>query len=243
MATDRPTKPLPISHLIRLSAYWLGLTAVFGGINLILQERIDELVAPDVEGTALGVMAIAGVAIAVAVQPTVGSISDYTVSRFGRRKPYILIGSLLDIVFLFGIATSHTWLSVTAFLVLLQFSSNVAQGPFQGYVPDLVPARQVGLASALVGLFTVLGIVTGAIMAAVGTAIGDYFWPTMALGLIEVATMLTLFFRLDEGRAAKDRAGRPWRAIAAEAWGTDILRERSFLYLSSGRRRSCSTSP
>jgi MFS family permease len=231
----RPTGLLPLSHLIRLSAYWLGLTAVFGGISLILQERIDELVAPEVEGTALGVMMIAGVAIAVVVQPTVGSISDYTISRFGRRKPYILIGSLLDIVFLFGIATSQTYLSVTAFLVLLQFSSNFAQGPFQGYVPDLVPAPQVGLASAMVGLFSVFGIVTGAVMAAIGTAIGDYFWPTMALGLIEVAAMLALFFRLDEGRTAKDRAGRPWRSVAAEAWGTDILAERSFVYLVGSR--------
>ena len=57
-----------------------------------------------------------------------------------------------------------------AFVVLLQFSSNFAQGPFQGYVPDLVPAPQVGLASALVGLFQVLGIVTGAAIATLGTS-------------------------------------------------------------------------
>ncbi len=234
-ASGRPTALLPTSHLIRLSAYWLGLTAVFAGIGLILQERIDELVGPEVEGTALGVMQIAGVAIAVIVQPTVGSISDYTISRFGRRKPYILIGSLLDVVFLYGIATSQTYLSVTAFLILLQFSSNFAQGPFQGYVPDLVPAPQVGTASALVGLFSVFGIVTGAVMAAIGTAIGNYFWPTMALGIIEVTTMLALFIRLEEGRQPKDRAGRSWRSIAAEAWGTDVLGERSFVFLVASR--------
>ena len=45
--------------------------------------------------------------------------------------------------------------------MLLQFSTNFAQGPFQGYVPDLVPARQVGLASALVGLIQILGNVVG----------------------------------------------------------------------------------
>ena len=45
--------------------------------------------------------------------------------------------------------------------MLLQFSSNFAQGPFQGYVPDLVPPRQVGLASALVGLMQTVGFVTG----------------------------------------------------------------------------------
>ena len=42
--------------------------------------------------------------LAIIVQPTVGSISDYTVSRWGRRKPFIVVGSLLDVVFLVGIA-------------------------------------------------------------------------------------------------------------------------------------------
>ena len=46
--------------------------------------------------------------------------------------------------------------------MLLQFSSNFAQGPFQGYVPDLVPAHQVGRASGLMGVMIVLGQVVGA---------------------------------------------------------------------------------
>ena len=120
-------------------------------------------------------------------------------------------------------------------MVLLQFSSNFAQGPFQGYVPDLVPAPQVGLASGMVGLFTILGVVTGTALASLGVAMKDFTLATIALGVIEFATMLSLFFRLDEGRQAKDRGGRSWPTIAAEAWGTDILRERSFLYLVASR--------
>ncbi len=235
-ANERPTKTLPIGHLLRLSVYWLGLVAVFNGITVILQERIKVLVPdPTVQYTTLGVVQVAGVAIAVLVQPTVGSISDYTVSRFGRRKPYILVGTILDLVFLIGLATSNTILAVAAFIVLLQFSSNMAQGPFQGYVPDLVPAPQVGLASALVGLFQVLGVVTGVLVATLGLVIGDFTIPTILLGVIEFVTMLSLFFRLDEGRRAKDRGSRSWRSVASEAWGTDILRERSFLFLVASR--------
>jgi MFS family permease len=233
---DRPTRSLPVAQLLRLSVYWLGLVAVFSGIGIILQERIKDLVPdPNIQYTTLGVMQALGVAIAVLVQPTAGSLSDYTISRFGRRKPYILIGTLFDVLFLVGLATSNTVLTVAAFVLLLQLSSNFAQGPFQGYVPDLVPAGQVGLASGLVGLFQVLGIMTGTILASIGLATGDFTWPTIMLGVIELVTMLSLFFRLDEGRAAKDRGGRPWRAIAAEAWGTDILQERSFVFLVASR--------
>ena len=97
------------------------------------------------------------VLFAVAVQPTVATISDYTISRWGRRKPYIFIGALLDVVFLYGFASSNEILVMFAFIMLLQFSSNFAQGPFQGYVPDLVPREQVGLASGLMGVMIVIG--------------------------------------------------------------------------------------
>ena len=86
-ATVAPTRLLPLGQLLRLSVYWLGLVAVFQGIGLIMQERIKDLV-PDtsVQYTTLGFVQMAGVAIAVAVQPTIGSISDYTISRFGRSS-------------------------------------------------------------------------------------------------------------------------------------------------------------
>ena len=234
--SDRPTQLLPLTQLLRLSVYWLGLIAVVTGIGVILQERIKVLVPdPTIQYTTLGIIQAAGVLIAVLVQPIAGSISDYTISRFGRRKPYILVGTLLDVVFLIGIATSNSVLAVGAFVVLLQFSANFAQGPFQGYVPDLIPPPQVGLASGLVGLFTVLGIVVGTGLASIGLATGDFMIPTIALGVIELVTMLSLFFRLDEGRKAKDRAGRSWASVAKEAWARDVLKERSFMFLVASR--------
>ena len=233
---DRPTASLSLTSLLRLSIYWLGLVAVFSGIGIILQERAKVLIPDEsVRFTTIGVVQLLGVIVAVLVQPTIGSISDYTISRFGRRKPYILIGTLLDVVFLVGLATSNTLFMVAAFVLLLQLSSNFAQGPFQGYVPDLVPPQQVGLASGMVGLFQVLGVVAGTALAALGTVLGDYTLPTILLGVVELATMLSLFFRLEEGRRAKDRHGRSWRSVASEAWGTDILAERSFVFLVASR--------
>ena len=223
----RPTALLPIGQLVRLSVYWLGLIAVVQGIGIILQERITVLVPdPNVQYTTLGVIQVAGMVIAVLVQPTVGTLSDYTVSsRFGRRKPYIVIGTC---------STSCSWsawrhrtrvLAVAAFVTLLQFSSNFAQGPFQGYVPDLVAAPQVGLASGMVGLFTVLGVVTGTAIATLGVATGDFTLPTIALGVVHVATMILLVFRLNEGR--------PRRTAAAGAGGPSPPRR--------GGRTSCAS--
>jgi MFS family permease len=233
----RPTRILPLRQLVDMSIYWLGLSAIFGGVTAILAGRLEfeHLVPAGTEGTALVQMTILGSLIAAVLQPTVGAVSDYTTSRWGRRKPYIFIGSLLDVVFLAGIASSNTVIAIAAFFLLLQASSNFAQGPFQGYVPDLVAEPQVGLASALLGIFQVLGNVTGAIVAAAGIATGQYVIATIGLGVIEVVTMLVVVVRVQEGRAAKPRGGRSWARIAASAWGTDILRQRSFIWLLGSR--------
>ncbi|MEO8468452.1 MAG: MFS transporter [Chloroflexota bacterium] len=238
---DRPTTILPVSQLVRLSLYWLGLSSIFIGVTQILSGRIQfETGGPlytgrGTEGQTLFLLTFAGALIAALVQPTIGTISDYTITRWGRRKPYIFIGSLLDIVFLYGVASSNSILAVAAFMALLQVSANFAQGPFQGYVPDLIPARQVGLASALVGLFQVLGNAAGFGIASFAVATNSFFLGTMALGALELATMVSVVWRVQEGRAALPRKGRSWLSIAREAWSTDILRDRDFVWLVGSR--------
>jgi len=233
----RPIAALPLAQLLQLSVYWFGINTIWGALDgVVLQARMPDLVGQQAAGLGLAAAKIAAVAIAIVVQPTIGSISDYTMSRWGRRKPYILIGATLDVAFLVGIATSNTLLGVLAFLVLLQFSSNFAQGPFQGYVPDLVPARQVGMASALVGVMSVLGVIGGQAIAYGGLALGrDFAIPTIAVGLIELSTAIGTILWVREGRAPKDRGGRGLLAIAREAWGADILRERSYVWLVGSR--------
>ena len=233
----RPTRHLPIRQLFDISIYWLGLSCIWTGLDYVLAGRLEfeQLVPAGTEGTALVRMTIAGALVAAVLQPTVGAISDYTSSRWGRRKPYIFVGSMLDVLFLAGIATSNTVLLIATFFLLLQISSNVAQGPFQGYVPDLVPGPQVGLASAFLGIFQVLGNITGVVVGNLGVIFHQYALATVGLGLIEVTTMLVVVLRVHEGHQAKDRAGRSWLGVARSAWAADVLRERSFLWLLGSR--------
>jgi MFS family permease len=181
-------------------------------------------------GTLLAIIVTVGVIAPIVIQPTIGTISDYTVTRWGRRKPYIVIGTLLDLVFLFGLATSQTYVALVAFYFLLQLSSNAAQGPFQGYVPDLVPAKQVGLASGLMGTMIVLGTIAGVGIATVGVTMGTLFLATMALGVVELTTMVVLVATVHEGTAGPRRT-TSWLGVARSAWGTDILRQSSVLWL------------
>ena len=232
-AGRRPTADLPIGHLVRISLYWLGLTAIDGAVGVFIQNRLnyDEFV-PELEiGRTLFLLSIPVAVLSILIQPTVGAISDYTVSRWGRRKPYIVFGSLLDLVFLAGIATANNVLILGVFAALLAVSTNIARGPFQGYVPDLIADRQVGMASALVGLMQILGNVVGFLLVTVSVALQRIELAIGAVAIVELATMVAVVVRVSPGAPPLDRAGRSWLTIARSAWGTDILRERSYVWL------------
>ena len=247
---NRPTRALPLAHLLNLSVYWAGLNTVWAGLGFVvyparLSATYGEAFAPSY----VLLFETIPVLFAVLVQPTVATISDYTISRWGRRKPYIFIGAILDVVFLWGFASSNELVLMFAFIMLLQFSANFAQGPFQGYVPDLVPKEQVGLASGLMGVMIVIGQVAGAGIGALGLmaldaspfepgtaaagafALDAFFLPTIGLAIVEVVTMIPLVLFIREGRSAPSREGRSWTQIALSAWGTDILRERNYVWL------------
>jgi MFS family permease len=248
VAAGRPTRALPAAHLLNLSVYWLGINVIWSGLGyVIFQARFNAMFGETAGPSYVAFLEVIPLAVAIIVQPTVAAISDYSVTRWGRRKPYILIGGLLDVVFLAGIAASNEFVAIAAFALLLQFSSNFAQGPFQGYVPDLVPERQVGVASGLMGLMIIGGQVTGVGIATLGLldknpyllgtpeagafAQAHFFLPTVGLAVIEIVTMVPILLFVHEGRQAPSRDGRSWVQIALGTWGLDVLRERSYVWL------------
>ena len=223
-------RALPLHQLLTLSIYWFGIQTIWGGLNtIVIPGRLDDL-SRETSGMLLAITFIAGAVAPILIQPTVGVISDYTMTRWGRRKPYIVIGTLLDIVFLAGLAWSNEFVTMVAFYFLLQVSSNFAQGPFQGYVPDLVPARQVGTASGLMGLMLTLGTIAGVGIATLGGMLDNLPLFTIALGVVELATMVVLVATVNEGRGAPPRT-KSWGQVALSAWGRDILHQRNVLWL------------
>lgn len=229
------TPLLPRGQLLAISTYWFGINALWGGYEIFGQWKVERLVGVETRGETIGYVEFGAALVAVLVQPTIGTISDYLTTRWGRRKPFIFIGGLLDVVAIFGLATSQSLIALAAFLLLLSFSSNLAQGPFQGYVPDLVPERQVNIASALIGLMRLTGVIAGAALVSSGASTNDYATPLIVIGVIEGALALLTVATVREGPRGKPREGRSWSQIAREAWGTDALRERSFIFMTLTR--------
>jgi MFS family permease len=240
----RPKTVLSWVQLLAVTAYWLAITVLWGAFTFSVIPRLVERVlgssAHPLAGLAIGLITTFGVLIAIFVQPTMGAISDHTQARIGRRKPFIMIGTAMDLVFLtfaaWAFSNNNYWAFVVA-VALLQFSSNFAQGPYQGYIPDLVPGRQVGIASGLLGAANIAGNLLGPGLAILFVAVlPDVLgFPEITLGLfaaiavVEVTTMLITVFIVPDRPAPP--TSKSFRERALGAWGTDLLANKDYIWL------------
>ena len=103
------------------------------------------------------------------VQPIVGSASDRTWTRFGRRLPYLLVGAAVAIIVMcflpnagsLGLSISAAIIFGLVMLMLLDTSINMAMQPFKMLVGDMVNERQKGLAYSIQSFLCNAGSVVG----------------------------------------------------------------------------------
>ena len=126
------------------------------------------------EESNLSYLWLAGPITGLLVQPIVGSMSDRTWNRLGRRRPYFLVGAIIASITLFFMPNSSTVWMAAGLLWILDASINITMEPFRAFVADKLPEEQrtVGfvmqsffigigqtLANALPYIFTAFGIV------------------------------------------------------------------------------------
>ncbi len=117
-----------------------------------------ELVPEAHKNTYLGSLTSFGLLLALLVQPIAGAISDNSRWRWGRRRPYILLGTVFAVAFSLMAVFSGAYALVFVSASLLQIASNTAQGPYQAFIPDLVSDERRGTASGVKNVVELLGI-------------------------------------------------------------------------------------
>jgi Na+/melibiose symporter-like transporter len=180
-----------------LSVLWVSLHTIIIPLHLL------EFVPEAQKNTYLGLLTFAGSMVAVFIQPLAGAISDRFSSPLGRRRPFILVGTLVALLLLPSIGLSGSFPFLLLGYCLLQVATNIAQSPFQAFIPDLVPWGRRGIASGAKSLAEVLGSV--AFLRLVAYFMDNYaggggeMWLWLAIGFIGlillggmIATMLTV---------------------------------------------------
>ncbi len=137
------------------------MVAFFAPLQNLLPRMSEQISGPTGKEAALAIVTGVGVIGSVIGNPLAGALSDRTTSRFGRRRPWMLGGSLLGFVGLILLPNMNSIWSLTIAWLAVQFSVNAAYAGLTATIPDQVPVRQRGVASGLVGLAQALGPVVG----------------------------------------------------------------------------------
>jgi len=198
----------PVDY-VKITVFGLALSALWNSLHtIILPLRLLDFVAEPQKNTYLGLLTFAGLVLAMIVQPIAGAISDRSGFSWGRRRPYILIGTALAILLLPGIGLYQSFIAILVVYCLFQISCNIAQGPFQAFIPDLVPGEKRGVASGVKSLMEVAG--GFAVVRLIAYFMGRYFggegspWLWLSLAVLGVVLLGTMLFTV---LTVKERPG------------------------------------
>jgi len=195
-AFSEPTTRVSGGWIALFATAWLGIwMAQLTPIQLLLPKQIEEQLhaASWIENVvAFGVIsAIAGVCALVAF-PLSGALSDRTVSRFGRRRPWILGGTLLFAAALVLLGLQTTMLGIGVFWSLALIGFCVLTAAITATISDQVPVNQRGFVSGWVSAPQAVGTILGlllVVMLALSTLVG-YTLVAVLLVLLVVPFLL-----------------------------------------------------
>jgi len=124
--------------------------------------RIFENLGADVDK--IPILWIAAPVTGLIIQPIIGHWSDKTWNRFGRRKPFFLVGAILASLCLFFMPNSSMLWMAAGTLWIMDASINVSMEPFRAFVGDMLPSEQRTLGFSMQSFFIGLGAVAGSVL-------------------------------------------------------------------------------
>jgi maltose/moltooligosaccharide transporter len=191
-----PSKPhLSFWQIVNMNVGFFGIQFSFG-LQQANMSPIYQYLGAD-EGK-LPWLWLAGPMTGLLVQPIVGAMSDRTVSRWGRRTPYFLIGAILCSLGLLFMPFSPTLWFAAGLLWILDAANNVTMEPYRAYVSDRLDRSQHSLGfltqSAFTGLAQTLAYLAPSILVVMGMnkdAVGDNHIPQVTLSAFVIGAVLS----------------------------------------------------
>ena len=150
-------KQLSFCQILTMNFGFFGVQFSFGLQQSNMSAIYRYLGANEAE---LPMLWLAGPVTGLLVQPVIGAISDGTWSpKFGRRKPFFLIGALIASLALIAMPFSSTIWMAASLLWILDAANNIALEPYRAFVSDKLPKKQYSIGFLMQSFFTGLGSV------------------------------------------------------------------------------------
>lgn len=199
---------------VALSAGWFGLNFHWLPISFVLlQAQVAVLLPADRVAIGIGVVGAAGGVLAVVVPPLVGAYSDRLTTRYGRRRPIIVVGLVGNLLGLLVMGTAGSFWALLAGYLIIQLFNNAAGAAYAGLIPDLVPGGDVGGASGLLGAGYNLGGILGVLATFLLSLAGHVTLAYLVIGPLLILTFVpVLWAARGEGRVPPP--ARPPRTLS-----------------------------
>ncbi len=203
-----PDERVKITGPLRKLLLWmlpanLGVFVLWGAIPGVLLPLQITAIDPVNKVANLALVSTIGAFAAMLAQPIAGAISDRTRSKFGRRAPWMVAGSLIGGLALIGMSMANALVQVAIAWTMVQIAYNFVQGPLSAILPDRVPVRARGTFAAIAGAAAMLGAIGGQVVgASLAASIGTGY--VILAGVTLITTTLFVVFNPDA--SSKDTA-------------------------------------
>src|ERR1700693_2341972 len=139
-------RELSLATKLFYSAGSVGTGAFYAFNNFVLPLLLNSFGAPDL---LIGLLSSTRSIEGAVVQPTIGALSDRVWTRFGRRRPFLLVGIPLSALFFVAGAFVDNLVLLAAVIFLFSIFFNVAVDPYTALLADIAPLEERGWLSGL----------------------------------------------------------------------------------------------
>jgi MFS family permease len=196
-----PGRKLSFAQHLAISIFWFATNLQWGAYLILIIPSQATRLAPLLhmtKGAVAGWTFGLGALVGALTPPIVGALSDRCTLRLGRRRPFVIVGGIINVLglglFYLAFRQGNLVGYVAAYL-LVNLGNNIASGAFSGVIPDLVPKAERGYASGMMAFMqqsgTILGLVIGSLARTSGVS-QDGLATALVAGVFAVVTLVTV---------------------------------------------------
>lgn len=148
--------------------------------------------------------------LALFLLPLFGSISDKTNTRYGKRTPYIVLGTLCAVIFMIIIPIANNIKSFVLFFIALGMvllAMSTYRSPAVALMPDLTPKRHRSKANAIINLMGALGYVYSLVATLIFVPKiknPDYLPLFISVAILMIASVIVLKLTINEKKLSEN---------------------------------------
>ena len=215
-------KPRPWWFVLGIMLGQLGIfIALMGPATVSIQIKASQLASSPAEAASITAFAVAPGALAAVIFNALGGrISDRSTSRFGRRRPWLIVGALGMLVGLALIALAPGAALMAVGWFLAQAAGNLALAAYVASISDQLSPAQYGRASGLVGIASNLAVMIATWLASALT--GNMVALFLVPGLIGMVLVLVFAFMLPEPVLRENRLPFNLRELVLTFWRNPV---------------------